>query len=301
MVTTNSVTLTTAAAFIPDLWADGILAAAEFVAKLQDRVTRDYEGVIANMGGSVEVSRLSNLTTQTKSGGISNQISFEAITESKQTITIATHQYAAFLLEDVVDVQSKIDLRASYEKKIGYAIARGREIAVTALVASIGAPNIVGTLGSELSVDDWMQAYRYLGEAGLLGDDKTPSVDFTVALTYGAYVGAMKLDLFNNSLTNPKADVVDKAELINIMGIPVFLSNLLTADGGGHDCAMFHRGFAALAVQAEIPVRSQFVILNIADGIVGWNLYGSSILSYPPETPGGGTVVANRGVFLKSV
>ncbi len=289
MVTTNSVTLTTAAAFIPDLWADGILAAAEFVAKLQDRVTRDYEGVIANMGGSVEVPRLSNLTTQTKSSGISNQISF------------ATHQYAAFLLEDVVDVQSKIDLRASYEKKIGYAIARGREIAVTALVASIGAPNIVGTLGGELSVDDWMQAYRYLGEAGLLGDDKTPSADFTVALTYGAYVGAMKLDLFNNSLTNPKADVVDKAELINIMGIPVFLSNLLTADGGGHDCAMFHRGFAALAVQAEIPVRSQFVILNIADGIVGWNLYGDAILSYPPETPGGGTVVANRGVWLKSV
>src|SRR6266542_992752 len=111
-VTDASITRTTAANFIPQVWADGVLASVEFSSMLQTRVVRDYEGEISQMGDTIHVPYLSNLTTSTKTAGVSNTILFEAITEGKQDITVTTQEYAAFLIENIVQAQINQDIRA---------------------------------------------------------------------------------------------------------------------------------------------------------------------------------------------
>lgn len=294
----SAISRTEADVFIPEIWAAGVLKAVEFAAIVQRRITREYEGDIKNGGDTVHVPRLSNLTTRTKSA--STDISYDQITETKQDITIATHEYAAFKLEGIVEVQANQDLRKRYESKIGYALARGRESTLTALFQSLS--QVVGAYGVELASTDYLDGWKYLADAGLLEDDPEPGGEFSIFLSPGAYATALQTDVFTDRNFNPDGNAVNRAKVGRIYGFPVFVSNLLRSPSSGqHDCAMIHRSCFALAVQEEVPVRAQWVIEALADAVVGWNIYGVAELNYPPEDQGGGSAVDNRGVLLKTV
>lgn len=297
--TTTAVTRTTADKFIGEVWSTGVLTAVEFASVLQKRVTREYEGDIKRGGDTVHVPRLSNLTTSTKAAG--TDVNFEAITETEQTLTIATHEYAAFKLESIVQVQAQYDLLSKYQNKIGYALARGREVTLAALVG--GLTQTVGTLGVELSSDDYNAAWLLMAQAGLLESSPNPGDDFTFALSPAAYAALLKTELFiNKDYGANDGSAISAATVASVLGVPVMMTNLLTAPAGGqHNNALFHRSCFALAVQNEVPVRAMYIIQSLADAVVGYNIYGSTTLSYPPETPGGGVESANRGVWLKSV
>lgn len=299
-VTDASMTTTTHAVFVPEVWADGTLDAAQFAEVISKRVTREYEGEIRNAGDTVRIQRTSNFQTQQKLSGISNTILFEALTETEQVLTIATHEYAAFLIENVLEVQAKANLRAKYEAKIGYALTRGREITLANLFQSLS--QVVGTYGVELTPDDYLAAWTRMAEAGLLEMSTDPGADFSVILSPAAYAAALKTDVFINKLYNGAAAAIERAQVGDIYGATTFISNLLRMPAAGqHDAVFMHKGAFALAVQETVPVRSDWLIRNLGDGVVGWQLYGVAELNYPPEAPGGGAAVDNRGVLLRTV
>jgi hypothetical protein len=105
-VASASITTTTAIEFIPTLWEAGVLNASEFAARFQKRVNTDFRSSL-KIGNTLNIPRLSNLTASSKSSGLAQVISYEAITEGKQQITVSTHQYAAFLLEEIVAVPAR--------------------------------------------------------------------------------------------------------------------------------------------------------------------------------------------------
>jgi hypothetical protein len=216
-------------------------------------------------------------------------------------MTVSTQEYAAFLLEQVVEVQANQDLRNRYTRKIGYALARGRDVALAAQFGNL-TTNVVGTLGVELTPDDYLSAYQDLATAGLLEESPDPGEDFSIFLSPQAYVGLLKVDQFINSDYNANANAIQRAMIGKLYGLNVYMSNLLNAPAGGqHNCALFHRMCFGMVVQKEVPVASQYLIRNLADGVVGWNLYGTARVQFPPETPGGGSAVDNRGVLLRTV
>lgn len=300
-VSDASVTTTTAAAFIPELWSDGALEAVEFGATIQKRVNRSFESDL-EFGSILDIGRISNLSTQAKSSGVSNTILFEAITQTKQQVTVATHEYAAFLIEGVVEVQANQDLRARWEKKIGYALARGRDVTLANVFQNFASNTAIGTYGVELASDDYLSAYQNFLTAGLLEDDVDPGEAFSIFLSPAAYVAAMKVDVFINSRYNDAADSIQKCKIGDIYGMPTYVSNLLRSPAGGqHDCVAMHSDAIILIVQKEVPVVSQYLIRNLADGVAGWNLYGDTRVQFPAETPGSESLTDNRATLLKTV
>lgn len=296
-----SITTTTATAFIPELWSDGALEAVEFGATIQKRVdTETFQGL--EFGNQMAVGRISNLTTQSKSSGVGNTITFEAITQTDQTLTVATHEYAAFLIEGVVEVQANQDLRGKYEKKIGYAIARGRDVTLANVFQNFASNTAIGTYGVELASEDYLTAWQDMAEAGLLESNPDPGEEFSIFLSPAAYAAALKVDVFINNRYNGAANAIQKAQVGDIYGFPVFISNLLRSPAGGqHDCVVMHKSAIALRVQEEVPVVSQYLIRNLADGVAGWNLYGDTRMQFPAETPGSESLTDNRAVLLKTV
>jgi hypothetical protein len=295
-----SMTPTTHAAFIGEVWADEALDAVQFAGMIQKKVTREYEGEIKRGGDTVHISRTSNLQTSTKAPGIGNTIVFEAPTEGEQSLVIDTHEYAAFLLERITEVQAKANLRQKYTNKIGYALSRGREVKLANMFQSLS--QSVGAYGVELTTEDLAAGWTAMVSAGLFEASETPSDDFAIFLSPQAYAGLLKIDVLTNRDYNPKADAIGRAYVGSIYGFPVFVSNLLRSPAGGqHDGVIMHRGAFALAVQDLVEVKSQWLIRNIADGVVGWNIYGTAELNYPPETPGGGAALDNRGILVKSL
>ncbi len=296
MVSSATITTTTAAQFLPALWSGETFDAVEFAALLQKRVNRSFEKDL-KVGNTLYVNEISNLTTQTKSSGLDQVVAWEAITQTKNTITVSTHEYAAFLEEDIVKVQSVVDLRAKYTKKIGYALARGREVALTALFASLST-NTVGTLNVELTSDDYLTVLQKLGEAGMLEDDADAGDDFTLALTWAAYIDALKVDAFVNRQYNTAGDAIQRARIGDIYGLPAFRSNLLTANGAGHDGAAWKRDCFAMIVQEEVPVVSQYIIESLGWGVVGYDIYGVAECDFPVETPGSASKTDSHGVYI---
>jgi hypothetical protein len=295
-----SMTPTTHAAFIREAWADDALTAVEFAGMIQKKVTREYEGEIKRGGDTVHINRVSNLQTSQKATGIGNTISFEAITEGEQSLVIDTHEYAAFLIEEITSVQANTELRSKYSNKIGYALSRGREVKLANMFQSLS--QSVGAYGVELTTDDLLAGWTKFAEAGLVEAAVAPGQEFAVFLSPAAYAGLLKIDVLTNRDYNPGADAIGRAYVGMLYGFPVYVSNLLRSPAANqHDGVMMHRAALALAVQQIVNVRSQWLIRNIGDGVVGWNIYGTVELNYPPETPGGGAALDNRGVLLKSL
>lgn len=299
-VTDASITASSAGVFIPELWRKGTLDAVEFGAIIQKRVNTDYKSDLT-VGNTLHIPRLSNLSTQTKTSGIGNTISFESITETKQDITVSTHQYAAFLIENVAEVQTNQDLRAPYERKIGYALARGRDVSLAGLFGSITYAS-VGALGQELLFQDFLDMWTNWSKAGLLEESPDPGEDFSIILSSSAYANLMKIDQITNKDYAGTGDALTRATIGRFMGVPIYTSQLLASPAAGQvNAVAFRRDGFALIVQKEVPMKSQFLIRNIADGIVGWNLYGQAEVLFPPETPGGGTAVGNRNQLVKTL
>src|ERR1051326_215180 len=115
----NTIGVTPAANFLPSVWADEVSDAAQANTGLADLVDRSFEDqlpfgrIIAIPDPSIPAVRVkSEDTTATWSNR----------TETQQTITVSRQAYVAFLVEDIVDVQSKYDLRSAYTEKAGYSL-----------------------------------------------------------------------------------------------------------------------------------------------------------------------------------
>jgi hypothetical protein len=162
--------------------------------------------------------------------------------------------------------------------------------------------NIVGVLGVELTAADFLSVWQKFAEAGLLEASEDPGEDFSVFLSPAAYAAALNVEVFINRNYNPSGNAIQRATVGQFYGMKGYMSNLLRSPAGSqHECFAMHKGAFALCVQKVVPVRSQWIIRNLGDGVVAWNLYGVDELNYPPETPGGGAAVDNRAVLMRTV
>src|SRR3990167_276127 len=163
-VTDREITTTTAANFIPEIWARDTRNAIEFEAVLSKVVNTKYEAEM-KVGDTLHIPLRSNLDTQTKTQGVSNTITFQAVTEGVQNITINTYEYAAQLLNDITAAQSKYSERERIAHAMGYSLSRGVEVSIAALPQSFS--QIVGTLGADPDDAVLRRAWQYLADAGV--------------------------------------------------------------------------------------------------------------------------------------
>ena len=288
-----NMTVATGDKFLPQWWAEKIQIAQEFSRNFIKRINTDYGGGdIKGSGDSVEIMHLSNLQNKAKSAG--SDVAFEAIIETGQSLAIDQYRYAAFLVEDALDIQALPDLASLYQKKIAYALSRTQETFMTNLVQSLA--DSVGTLLVELTVDDYARAWQYLADAGIIDDGNLES-DFSIFLSPASAGAAMKIDEFTR--TDYKGEGFGPVG--KILNIPVFVSNLLggTAAAGHHNCMMHRDAFAF--VEQKTQVKSDYILEKVGFGVVGFSVYGGAELARPPEDAGGGTMEDDRGVYLKSL
>jgi len=289
----GNATITTGIKFLPQWWAEKIQIAQEFSRNFIKRINTDYGGGdIKSSGDTVEIMHLSNLTDKVKA--VDTDVAFEAITETGQSLLVNQYRYAAFLVEDALDIQALPDLASLYQKKIAYALSRTQETFMTKLVSSLA--DVVGTLLVELTVDDYARAWQYLADAGIIDDGNLES-DFSIFLSPASAGAAMKIDEFTR--TDYKGEGFGPVG--KILNIPVFVSNLLggTAAAGHHNCMMHRDAFAF--VEQKTQVKSDYILEKVGFGVVGFSVYGGAELARPPEDAGGGTMEDDRGVYLKSL
>lgn len=287
MVTDRELDTTTHSAFVPIVWAAQTQDAIEFEMVLPRLCNTSYESEMS-VGDTLRIPIRNHVVSQTKSEGIANTIVFTAPVGSDieygvgttpathQDVTITTFEYAAQLLNSVLSAQSNYDERSRISKDLGYALARGVEVTIAAIFGSFS--QIVGTSGSDPDDAILRRAWQYLADQGMYTGASWVFGPAAVAALFGN-------DKFSSSDFVNKP-VIESATLPTLYGYNAVSSNLLTNPSTGQtDCALLHEKAIILIRQIMPTVREQFLIRNIADGIVAYNLYAVEEAAWASETP----------------
>ena len=287
----GTITTTTAVCHIPEIWSAETIDAVEGKVVLAGLVDRRFEKEL-NVGDTLNIPYISNLTAGTKAAN--TNISLETITEATEQITVTTHEYCAFGVENIVEVQSKTNLRAKYTQKAGYVLGASMDEVLAALATSFS--HSVGTLGVELTDDNIIRAWQYLEDFDMPGEDRF------IYLSPAAYAGLMKLDKFMHAdYVGGGGQGVRNAFVGKLYGAQVYTSTLFKLVAAGQCAGWFcHKSGVAL-VQQQIKTRSDYVIERDADVVLATNIFGNTEVLIPPKTEGGATALDYANVYLATI
>jgi hypothetical protein len=239
--------------FSPDVWSKQVLRATESNLVIAKLVNRGFEAD-ATVGKAVKVASIGNLAARAKAENTA--ITYETVAENTTTITLNLWSYAALGIEDIVKVQSAIDVQNEYQRKLGYAVARDIDTKLAADFA--GFSQTVGTLGTAVSDANVLAAIK------LLDDQDVPQNERYFVMTPAEKVSKLALDRWSNALYVGQNNLPAKTgELGNMYGLDLYVTtNLFKPAAGQAHNAIFHRDAIAL-VQQRSPKSHLFYDIDV--------------------------------------
>lgn len=263
-----SVDVTTAAAYIPELWNDSILKARDAALVMAGKImTVRPEGL--KFGDTVHIPYMGNETALDKTAG--SAVTFASATDTDITLNINKYKYVAKLIEDVVSVQSKYDLFSNYTDKIGKALANEVEKSLLALTAQFAAQSVGSHAAGSVYTNDILTAIRMLDANNVPQEDRYLVVD-----AYGRQDLLSITDFIRYDAGGKTPAPVNSGIIGEIFGVKVLFSNNI-ANGGTATSViglMFHKEALALALQKDVTVKQEYSVDYIGTKIVGYEIYG---------------------------
>ena len=237
-------------------------------------LVKRYDRDVKSKGQTVEIPNLSNIAANAKVAN--TQVTLNAPTETKQTITINQYFESSVLVEDNADAQAAYDTHSEYRQKAGYAIAEEMDnfIAVT-MTADFGS---VGTYGTALDYDVFLDAKLALDNA------KAPLTERYFVVTPQGHREMLEVDEFiryDAMGASGQPSPIKTGKVGTILGSEVYMSQNLVVTAGTpvqNNNLYFHRESFGLAVQKDIKVEMQRKTEYLGDLIVASALWGGSVI-----------------------
>jgi N4-gp56 family major capsid protein len=274
----NSVTSTTAATFIPEIWSDEIVAAYKKNLVLANVVMKmNFKG---KKGDTVHVPAPTRGNASAKTA--TNAVTLIAATESEVQILINKHYEYSRLIEDIVEAQALNSLRQFYTSDAGYALARQVDTDLVQLGRAFN--------GATIGTDDYATAAAttkaFIGSDGTtaynsstsnaaaltdaairrtiqrLDDNDTPMDGRFFVIPPSSRNTLMGLARYTEQAFVGDGNAIRNGEIGNLYGIPVFVSS--NADfGAGNSaadriCLMGHKESMVLVEQMGVRSQTQY-------------------------------------------
>jgi len=249
----NHVTTTTAANFIPELWALDVIEAAEANLVMADLVTR-FDDAASEGGDLIHVPTVDDFAANDKAAN--TEVTPQANTEGKIDIALDQHKEVSFLIEDIVAVQAKQSLREVYTKKAGYAIAKTIDSALLGLYS--GLTQSV-SCGDNIVAADLRDAIEYLDEA----DAPLGARSLVISpLQKNEMLGVS--EFVSMSYVGQDPNMPTRTGLLGeIYGVPVYVSSNVIKTGTAPDeidhNLLLQKGAFALAIQLGPRVQANYI------------------------------------------
>ena len=276
-----NVTATTAANFIPELWAEAILDYAERRFQLKNQVT-DVSALLSGGGDTLHIPRVDEETAASKSAD--GAVTYSANTDGKTDLSIDQHFYEAKRIEDVVRVQESADLFNMYAKSMGYALAKKVEnyLAVD-IIQSATANDVSLTTDNTFTSAEIRSGTQKLMDIGV---DYTN--DTLLYASPAAYNSLFALDEFSLANESGRASAHATGSQGSIMGMDVFYSVDWDDDGGTGDetASIFTKDSVVFAMQIAPRVQSSYDIDYLATSVVADVHFGASLVQGAADAAG---------------
>jgi hypothetical protein len=264
-----SVDITTAAAYIPELWSTEIIKARDKALVLANKVMMVKPEGLA-FGGVVNIPNLGNETALDKTAG--SAVTYASATDTSVNININKHKYVAKLIEDIVKVQSKYDLFANFKDKIAKALANVVESDILALTAScaysVGTASSVAASGV-ITTAGIVTAIRYLDDANVPQEDRYMVVD-----AYGREDLLNISDYIRYDAGGKTPAPINSGVIGELYGLQVLFSNNVANASSVAYGMVFHKDAFAVALQKDIGLHDEYSVDYIGTKLVGNEIYG---------------------------
>ena len=260
--------------FIPALWGDLIYKYFEERLIFKNLV-EDYSSLVQGKGKIIHIPEIAKMSASSLTDGAA--VSYVAPAETETQLTVNQHYYSAKMFTDVLQVQSSYDLLNSYAKAMAYSLSKQVD-------SSIAAELITVNQGATLTTDDQITAAEFEAALANLGEN---DIDYTSGDVYFVVNPTLYADMINPAGTfganfmradiagfNADNSPLHSGQVGQLMGMPVFMSNSLSAGGTNVSAVMFHRSACAIAVQQDIDVVEQYDVDYLGTKVVAHTLWG---------------------------
>lgn len=251
---TNSVDVTDAAKFIPDVWSDEIIAAYRANLTLANLVTTlNHKG---KKGGVVHIPKPTRGSASAKAAN--NVVTLIVNTESEVTITINKHYEYSRVIEDIVEVQALSSLRRFYTEDAGYALAKQ----VDSDLRDLGAT--------------WNSGTAYTG--AVIGSDGSTAWNPAASTNTGngaalTDAGIRRVIQFFDDGDVPGRDrvlVIPPVEKKRLMGVTRFTEQAFTGEAGSANT--IRNGLVGNVYGVEVYVSSNIATLLATDAATSYRV-----------------------------
>lgn len=295
----TTLTVSQAVCHIPELWSPETRDAVEANIVAAALVDRTYtQELVGGPGDTMNIPYISNPTAGTKSGN--TNVDLEAFgpgsAEASIAFTINTHDYVAFGVENITEVQSKTNLRAKYTGKAGYGLAAAADTLLHALVNTF--TQQVGVLGIEPTEDNWLRGSQYLDDAN------APESGRFIIVRPATYYAMQKIDRFVNAdyVGSASAESAIRRNFIGtLLNAPVYKTTLVTAQTTDQADNWFCHTLGVYFCSQDLRTRADFVIERDTDVVLSTHIYGYKEALQPPITAGGGAATDVFNVAILGV
>lgn len=262
-----NVTTTTAAKMIAEVWTKKIEKPFYKGLYFADLVTRRDE-LVAGGGNKINIPFLSTYNARDKASGTA--VTYDANTETEIELTINVHKYLAFVIEDIVKVQSNYNLQEAYRGAQNEAVLRAIDTSLASLHASAGT-NVAG--GATADDADILSVVLALDLANVPQSDRAGVVgakvmnDLRAVNKYSTYDQTGKTGLAVSS--NPSIPMV--------YGMQIHMSNNVVDDATNTHNLFFHKSAISLAIQLKPTYKMEDSVDEIGLKCVLHSIYGLAV------------------------
>lgn len=252
-----TMTPTTGAVFVPEVWAKDILMARRNKLVASQLVTHQYENNLT-YGDTVHIVSVAEMTADVITPGTA--LVPVAPTETEQTLVIDKYYGKAIEVQDMLKRQAMYDLRKPYTDVMGFAVAKAMDASVLAMYANAAAGHTQTAVAA--------LTFAGIVDATTLLDSKDVPMEDRALIVNAVSLGDLrKLPEFTAYEKTGREGKVETGLGIvgTIYGADVYLSNAVPTAGGSYKNLLVHKDAIAIAVQMTPDVESDRDILKKAD------------------------------------
>lgn len=250
-MTQTNITVTEAAPFIPEIWANRALEVLRSEIVLAKLVTKDTDVATFNEGDILHVPYPGTFSAQNKAANTS--VTFQTPTGADKQVTLNKHKEVSFIVEDVARAQANQDLLDRYISAAVSAISEAIESDLFALYT--GLSGSVGSSGTDITAATIRSARK------ALNDNKVPKSNRHLVVSDKDEIAILGDGNLASYFASARSEAVSQGAIGKLYGFTVWSSQLVPAVAGtpvSTKNLAFHPEFAILAMRGlpEPPPQS---------------------------------------------
>lgn len=290
----NSVTVSSAGTFVPEIWSDEIIASYKKNLVLANLVMkmnfRGKKGDMIHIPAPTRGSASAKLAT--------DAVTLIAASDTDVQVSINKHYEYSRLIEDIAEVQALNSMRQFYTQDAGYALARR----VDTDLVQLGRAFNGATVGTDDYATSASSTKAYIGSDGTtaynsassnaaaltdaairrtiqrLDDNDTPMDGRFFVIPPSSRNTLMGLARYTEQAFVGDGNAIRNGEIGNLYGIPVFVSSNADfgagSSGADRICLMGHRDSMVLVEQVAVRSQTQYKQEYLGTLFTADTLYG---------------------------